>query len=288
MALGLLALLAISATAGCAHFRDAEERATLARSGADQTMPALAQAQPVPAAPSLAPAPERAPISAHTAPPALTREVQAKPVPVRAEPSRGMTNAPLPAEVPLAALPAANRYRPTAPETAATIASTPRPVVVAGDADTAAAVAAPASAAAIITVINSPGTRCGTCDTQKISVAPSGQVLIEHGRWAAGGNWRYKRSVAHVGPVRAAAFAAGLNGDRPSGSRLMTDGDTCPGVATANDGMVVEWIEAERHDRLTLRFNCPVARHGEVAERLRHAADALGLREVVWPGAGAQ
>ena len=155
----------------------------------------------------------------------------------------------------------------------------PRPTIAPG----AGAITAPATGDAVIVFANSPGARCGTCDTLKISVAPSGQVLVEHGQWAgASHTWRYKRSVAHVGPARAAAFAAGLSGDRPTGTRL-TSGAPCLGAAAEEDGLIIEWIEAERHDMLTFQFGCPAGRNSQMAERLRHAPDLLGLRGLVWP-----
>jgi hypothetical protein len=143
---------------------------------------------------------------------------------------------------------------------------------------------APATDAAIIIYANTHGAHCGTCETLKLSVAPSGQVLVERGYWGAGhNNWRYKRSVAQVGPDRAAAFAASLSGDRPAGAQVLASSVACPVPAADNDGLVIEWIEAERHDLLTLKFGCPAGRNSELAARLRHAPDLLGLRELAFP-----
>jgi hypothetical protein len=117
----------------------------------------------------------------------------------------------------------------------------------------------------------------------KLSVAPSGQVLIERGYWASAdhSNWHYKRSRDEVSPARAAAFAASLNADRPAG--VQTIGNGCPAPTTGAGGLSIEWIEADRHDRLTVSFGCPSGNGSQVAERLRHAPDLLGLRQFAFP-----
>lgn len=103
---------------------------------------------------------------------------------------------------------------------------------------------------------------------------------MERGAWGAGhSNWRYKRSRADVGPDRAAAFAASLNADRPVGTKTIA-GAGCAAPATGDDGLSVEWIEADRDDRLTVKFGC---RAGPLADRLRHAPDLLGLRQLAFP-----
>lgn len=151
-------------------------------------------------------------------------------------------------------------------------------------ADTASAVTAPATDNATIVFTNVPDANCGACETLKVSVTPSGQVLIEDGHWAGNGrNWVYKRSVAHVAPDRVAAFAASLSSNRPAGEQLLSGGPTCPGPATEDDGLTIEWIEADRHDLLTFNFRCPARRDSPFAERLRHAPDALGLHQLVFP-----
>lgn len=217
-----LCLLALSATAGCAHFHNAEIRAEQQREGV-QRAPALPEAPPQPQrTPQLTPAP--------------------------AVPTAPVFAAPPPAPAP------------TAP----------------------AAATAPATDDAIIIFANTPGAHCGTCETLKISVAPSGQVLIERGSWASAthGNWRYKRSRADVGPSRAAAFAASLSAHRPVGEQLA--GGRCSAPATGDDGLSIEWIEANRHDRLVVKFGC-VADNAQIAEGLRHAPDSLGLRQLDFP-----
>jgi hypothetical protein len=126
---------------------------------------------------------------------------------------------------------------------------------------------------AIIMFSNTPGAQCAACETLKISVAPSGKVLIERGRWTgANRDWRYRKSVAHVSPARAAAFAARVNAWRPTGDKAL---GSCP--ASSGDGLLVEWIATERHDRLAVTFACSDAR---AAEALRRAPDLLGLGQL--------
>jgi hypothetical protein len=142
--------------------------------------------------------------------------------------------------------------------------------------------AAPSSG--IIIFANTPGTHCGACETLKISVAPSGKVLIERGHWTGGNaDWRYRKSVAHVPPARAAAFAARVNAYRPVGTSA---GPAC--AATADDGVALEWIGADRHDRLTVTFACAGQPNSQMADALRHAPDLLGLRQLDFPWATAR
>jgi hypothetical protein len=117
----------------------------------------------------------------------------------------------------------------------------------------------------------------------KLSVAPSGQVLIERGYWASAdhSNWHYKRSRAEVSPARAAAFAARLSEARPAG--IQSIGSGCPAPATGAGGLSIEWIEGDRHDRLTVTFGCRSGQDSQVAERLRHAPDLLGLSQLAFP-----
>ena len=108
---------------------------------------------------------------------------------------------------------------------------------------------------------------------------------MERGSWSAGhSNWRYKRSHVNVGPARAAAFAASLSADRPAGTKSVGNA-SCVVAATGDAGLSIEWLEADRDDRLTVKFGCPVgAGAGDrVAERLRLAPDALGLKQLAFP-----
>jgi hypothetical protein len=137
---------------------------------------------------------------------------------------------------------------------------------------------APATDRAVIVFTDTPGERCLGCETVKISVAPSGRVLIERSSWTREQKWRYKRSTANAGPERAAAFAAGLRDDRPAGSGTLPSSTACPDPAAQDGGLVIEWIEAGRDDQLTVRFDCALPRNNPLAERLRRAPDLLGLQ----------
>ncbi len=105
-------------------------------------------------------------------------------------------------------------------------------------------------------------------------------MLIERGYWASAehSNWRYKRSRAEVSPARAAAFAASLSADRPAG--VQTVGTAACPASSGDDGLSIEWIEADRHDLLTVKSGCPGS---QLAQRLRHAPDLLGLRQLALP-----
>lgn len=155
-------------------------------------------------------------------------------------------------------------------------AAAPVPVAPPAPVETARVAEAPADGPvdrAIIMFSNTPGAHCTACDTIKISVAPSGKVLIERGRWTGDNrDWRYRKSVAHVPPARAAAFAARVNAYRPTGDKAL---GSCP--ASSGDGLSIEWIAAERQDRLTVTFACSDA---QAAEALRHAPDLLGLSQL--------
>jgi hypothetical protein len=266
-----LSLVALAGTAGCAHFRDAEIRAQQrteqgpAEPGAPTvTEPAVADREPPPTAVPT-PMPPAVPSVAPSPAPAIP--------PAEPAPAAVSTNEPVPsAAAPVVATPA--------PETPAN-APAPEPAI------------GPATDSAIIILANTPGARCGACETVKISVAPSGQVLIERGHWAGVNNWSYKRSVVHVGATRAAAFAASLSADRPTGQHVQTGGANCPsasanGGAAQSGGLVVEWIEADRHDLLNVPSGCRAGPGSQVAERLRHAPDLLGLHGLVFPEGGGQ
>ena len=132
--------------------------------------------------------------------------------------------------------------------------------------------------ATIIIFANVPGARCGACETIKMSVAPSGKVLIERG-YGAEESWRYKRSTAHVRAERAAAFAARLAAMRPVGRQDLA----CPAPGQG-EGLNIEWIEAGRHDQLTLAPGCDTAS----LAALLHAPDLLGLSQVTFPWGAAR
>lgn len=229
------------------------------------------------------PAPQQA-----TAPAAGTTDVPAPQMATEAQPAPVVSHA-MPAEPPVAPPEADNVAVQPAREAPAAIAPMQSPVAATVAPPVASApspATALATANATIIFANLPGARCGSCETLKISVTSSGQVLMERGYWTGDhSKWSYKRTVAHVGAERAAAFAASLSADRPSGARLLDGGIACM-AAVQDDGLAVEWIEAERHDRLTVKYTCPAGRNTPVAERLRRAPDLLGLRGVVFPEDG--
>lgn len=269
-----LCLVALSVTAGCAHFHNAEVRASQQRAQFQPPVPPPAQAESMPPAalPSVAPAPVAVP-QASPVPPGV-RVAAPEPVeqksPEQLSPSKRVALA-APPQTPAAAEPV--------PAPIVPVPAAPRPADPAPR-----AVAASGNDSAVIVFANSPGAHCGSCETLKISVAPSGQVLIERGYWAENhSSWRYKRSVAHVGATRAAAFAASLSGNRPDGAQALAGIADCPGPVGEQGGLAIEWIEAERHDRLTVNFSCPPGRNSPTAEQLRHAPELLGLRQIAVP-----
>jgi hypothetical protein len=153
------------------------------------------------------------------------------------------------------------------------------PVAVAPAAPVAAASTEEPAGAGIIVFANLPGTRCGACETVKISVQPSGKVLIERGHGAQE-SWRYRRSLARTRPERAAAFAARLAALRPQGKQDLT----CAAPTTQDQGVSVEWIEGDRHDQLTIAPGCGNAS----LATLMQAPDLLDLHQLVFPWAAAR
>ena len=248
-----LSLMALSVTGGCAHLREGAQRAARAereQAPAPRPTPALVAAAPVAAPPvtarSLAKPVNDRPKVSHRAPPIAPK--------VNSLAREAVLDAPI-----------SPTLAPSAPPTAA-----PPAAMVA--------------ATAVIVFANTPGANCGACETLKVSVAPSGRILIERSH-SAGDNreWQYKRSIANVGPAGAAAFAARLSAYRPAGAPVPTSDADCASAATLDDGLVIEWIEAGRHDQLAVNFRCPAQRNSPLADILRHAPDALGLRQLVFP-----
>lgn len=278
--------------------REAREQAAAQPAALPPAPPAPVQAKPVQTAPvqpapRLAPAP--APEPAAPPPPAQTAQAQpAGPSPAqqrkaltqaRAQARKAQQDAARQAHAQAkAARQTKARDQAAAPVREPVFAQAPEPAVAApaiavpaapvpaAPVETAPLADAPADKA-IIMFSNTPGPHCAACDTIKISVAPSGKVLIERGRWTgANRDWRYRKSVARVSPARAAAFAARVNAYRPAGDKAL---GTCP--ASSGDGLVMEWIAAERQDRLTVTFACSDA---QAAQALRSAPDLLGLRQL--------
>ncbi|MBC2667260.1 hypothetical protein H7F51_17210 [Novosphingobium flavum] len=136
----------------------------------------------------------------------------------------------------------------------------------------------PASQSAIIILTLAPAADCPTCRTLKYSVTPSGSVLIESSGWKADhSKWDYKHRTVEVGRDHAAALAASLGADRPSGNKAVGGDATCRGRTGESGAMTVEWIQAGRIDRLSLAEACPGAADGQLAQRLRHVPEQLGL-----------
>jgi hypothetical protein len=160
----------------------------------------------------------------------------------------------------------------------------PPPPAPAPVATTDKAAAAPAATDAVIVFANIPGTQCGACETLKISVTPSGSVLIERGHWDSGHtSWHYERSKAQVGPARAADFAGRVGAYRAAGDQTLAGGPACPEPVAEDDGLTIEWVAAGQYDQARFNFGCPARRASQLADTLRHAPDVLGLRQLVFP-----
>jgi hypothetical protein len=143
--------------------------------------------------------------------------------------------------------------------------------------------ARPEDGKAVIVMATVPPKDCAACDTTKMSVAIAGKVLIERGHWS-GGQWHYKRQITRVRPERASAFAKGLSRLRPLGTRdLAGVGDCSQG---GGRGVVVDWLSAERQDRLTIDLDCLAQSNPALYQKVLKAPDALGLRQVALWDAG--
>jgi hypothetical protein len=129
-----------------------------------------------------------------------------------------------------------------------------------------------------------PPENCPTCRNLKITVSPTGQVLIELGSWDdVHRDWKYQRSRAKVSRNTANAFAASLDAVRPVGARALRTGGVACAAAQRDEGLTIEWIEFGRRDQLDVTFDCTDAVDGPAADRLRHAPDVLGLRRIAAP-----
>jgi hypothetical protein len=70
----------------------------------------------------------------------------------------------------------------------------------------------------VVTV--SPPSACKDCETVRLSVSPTGEVLIERGQWdVIHQKWDYRRTPTKTKAQNAAAFIAAMAPDRPLGSR---------------------------------------------------------------------
>jgi hypothetical protein len=144
----------------------------------------------------------------------------------------------------------------------------------------------PDTTATIVFTITPAGT-CPSCQLTKITVSPTGEVLIEVGHWdAVQRDWDYQHYKAKVKRNTANAFAASLKADRPSGeATLNTPGLAC-GMPTRDAGLTIQWLEFGRRDHLNVVFDCPGSGGHETAQRLRRAPDTLGLRRITALGGG--
>ena len=131
----------------------------------------------------------------------------------------------------------------------------------------------------IVTV--SPPTACKDCETVRLSVSPTGEVLIERGSWdIVHQKWVYRRTPTKTRGQNADAFIAALAGDRPLGVKAIsgTEGWTATGDAGGN--VALRWVDGMRDDRLTVSFACaPYA--GSTWER--HVRDAAALLKLNRP-----
>lgn len=307
LALSLVALLAMGGCAGGPTALMHPKAAAAARAANEPAPPQPAApsaveayqapkpvpvlAAPPPAAPApAAPAPSALPSPA--SPPAAPAEIAApqmsaepRAVPATAEPGGSLAAPPVESapEKEAARGESAESSPPPAPpaQPVPILAPTPEPVAAASEPpDTA---SAPATSDAIVVFTDTPGKPCDTCETLKISVAPSGKVLIERTHWIdEHAKWQYKHAKAYVGPERAAAFAASLRADRPAGQRLLGGTSGCQDVGAGDGGLAIEWIEAGRDDQLNVKFGCALPRNSALAERLLHAPDLLGLHQLVF------
>lgn len=121
---------------------------------------------------------------------------------------------------------------------------------------------------ATLVFTHSPDPRCTDCETLKLTVSPSGEVLIERSHWDQGHiKWHYRRTTARTTPDRAASFAAFLAAPcQPSGPASATPSETT---------VTVGWIAPSGTGQQTLAGPC--------AARLAPAPDRLGLPQLALP-----
>lgn len=250
---GMLALgLCLLMTGGCAHFRNAHERAMEDRPAQEE------QAKPAPQAA------RHEPRVKQPKQPKQPRHAKKAPSPVVAE------------KIPVARIPIA-----TAPVEKAPVESAPP--VEAPEVDI--MVQAPVDIGkGVIVLATVPGNGCAECDTTKISVATGGKVLIERGHWS-GGEWHYRRTVAKVRKERAKAFAGRLNRLRPVILRDRSEGGACVDGHGKGRGLKIDWLSGDRLEHLSIDMDCLSQGDPALYEMIRQAPDALGLRQLaMWDG----
>ncbi|MFD2783699.1 hypothetical protein ACFS32_24690 [Novosphingobium pokkalii] len=128
----------------------------------------------------------------------------------------------------------------------------------------------------------SPPSACKDCETVRLSVSPTGEVLIERGQWdVIHQKWDYRRTPTKTKAQNAAAFIAAMAPDRPLGVKAISGNEAC--TATTGDaggGVALRWVDGLRDDRLTVSFACaPYA--GSTWER--HVRDAAALLKLSRP-----
>jgi len=129
-----------------------------------------------------------------------------------------------------------------------------------------------------------PTQNCPTCQLSKISVSPTGQVLIELGHWNnVHREWDYQHYGAKVKRNTANAFAASLNAIRPVGAATRRIAGLACNTPTRDDGLTIEWIEFGRRDFLDVTFDCSASGDSQLAQQLRHAPNILGLPRIAVP-----
>ncbi len=205
-----------------------------------------------------------------------TREAAPTPAPVR-QPVLSPVPVPVretPPQPPAATPPPAPEAEPEPIVVSGSVPRKPRPPVPPVYPDT--------SATIVFTV--RPAQNCATCLISKISVSPTGQVLIETGHWnALHRDWDYTHEKTRVKRNAVLAFAASLSAVRAAGQNsLRLAGPACA-AASRDDGLTIEWLEFGRRDLLTVQFDCAGSGDRQLADRLRHAPNMLGLKKVAVP-----
>lgn len=256
----VFASLAMTGCAGSLMHRDAVASKHIARE--DRVAPPAPVATPV-----FAPAPRAAP------PPAPEEKPAILAAPAGAAPAQA--SSPPPPE------PAPEPTPEPSPEPA------PEPIVVTGAVPRKPKPPVPPvypdTAATIVFTIR-PARTCPTCQISKITVSPTGQVLIEYGHWdEVQRDWDYKHYRAKVRRNTANAFAAGLTAVRPVGQRALRTAGLACAAAARDDGVTIEWIEYGRRDLLDVTFDCAAPGDAQLAQRLRRAPDVLGLKRIAAP-----
>lgn len=130
----------------------------------------------------------------------------------------------------------------------------------------------------------SPPSECKDCETVRLSVSPTGEVLIERGNWdMIHQKWVYRRTPTKTRPRNANAFIAALDGDRPLGIKAVSGNAGCTAPESDAGGSVaLRWVDGLRDDRLNVSFACaPYA--GSTWERhVREAAALLSLSRPIF------